>query len=175
MEVLAIKNSEPKNVSIPLTMTAGGAAGLALRHFIPVWEPEMDTFMFNKSESIKQDNAYAAKKSFVKSVQEKFKKEPENKSFQLFLDWVNAKTEKAVQAAENKISKAPQNIQNAVTDLRNDLSVKIQAAKNLTEANIKNAAKQARSVSGFLLPGIALGALAGYAYNVIGTISDNRN
>ena len=52
------------------------------------------------------------------------------------------------------------------------MAVKMRAAKNLTDANIKNAVKQKRSISAFLLPGIALGALGAYVYNVIGTISE---
>ena len=42
MQVSVIKNSEPKNVNIPMAAAAGAGTGLLLRHFVPVWKSEMD-------------------------------------------------------------------------------------------------------------------------------------
>ena len=53
------------------------------------------------------------------------------------------------------------------------MAARMQASKNITIANIKNAVRQQRPYSHFILPGVALGALVAYAYNVVGTIKDN--
>ena len=64
-------------------------------------------------------------------------------------------------------------VQEKVTDMINNLAAKMKASKSITVANIKNAAKQSRPYSHFILPGAALGALVGYAYNVVGTINED--
>lgn len=173
MQVSVIKNTESKNVNIPLTAAAGAGAGLAVRQFFPVYQPEIDTVMFNKSDVIKRDNIVAAKKSFVEKTQKMFKKQPENKSMDLFLKWVEAKSKDEVKAVKKQITEAPKNIQEGVTALKKDLSIQIKAAKNLTEANIKSAVRQSRSIPAYMLPGAALAALGAYIYNVIGTISED--
>lgn len=170
MQVCVIKNTEPKNVSIPLMMAAGGAAGLGLRYFAPVYQPEIDTVMFNQADAIKRDNFESAKKSFIEKTKNLFKKNPKNEALQLFLERLEAKTVDEAKAAKQKIKNAPADIKAGIDELKNVMTAQIKASRHLTQANIKNAVKQARPVWGYLLPGVALGALAGYFYNVVGTI-----
>ena len=173
MQVCVIKNTEPKNVSIPLTMTAGGIAGLGLRYFMPVYKPEIDTVMFNQSDAIKRDNFETAKKTFIDKAKNLFKKEPENEALKLFLERMEARTAQEAKIAKEKIKNAPQTVKENVDKLKNVMAAQIKASRHLTEANIKNAVKQARPVWGYLLPGLALGALGGYFYNVVGTIKED--
>ncbi len=173
MQVCVVKNTEPKNVSIPLTMAAGGTAGLALRYFLPVYQPERDTVMFNQSEEIKRDNFVSAKQAFIEKIKNQFKKDSKNQSLQLFLERMEAKTSQEAKIAKEKIKNAPAEIKASIDYLKAQMAASIKASRHLTDANIKNAVKQARSVWGYLLPGIALGALAGYFYNVVGTIRED--
>ena len=172
MQVCVIKNTEPKNVSIPLTAAAGGAVGLGLRYLLPVSKQEIDDVMFYQSDVIKQNHANEVKKNFMENISKQFKNDPDTAK-SLFWEIANAKTAKAVKEAKTKIKNSPKEIQDAVAKLRKDLAMQLQASRNLTNANIKNAVKQARSIWAFLLPGVALGALGAYVYNVIGTIRED--
>ncbi len=174
MQVSVINTTEPKNVSIPAAMATGGVIGLGLRYAIPVYKPEMDYFVFNKSDVMKEDNVKAVKKNVIEKAQELLKKDKENEVLKLFIKRAKANTIQQLKAAKNAIQKAPQEIQNGVEAMVDDLAAQMKASKNITIANIKNAAKQARPYSHFILPGAALGALVGYAYNVVGTINEDE-
>ncbi len=173
MQVSVIKTTEPKNVSIPAAMAVGGAAGLGLRYAIPVYKPEMDYFVFNKSDVMKEDNVKAVKKNVIEKAQDLLKKDKDNEALKLFIKRAKAKTSQQLKAAKAAINKAPQEVQTKVELMVDDLAAQMKASKNITIANIKNAAKQARPYTHFILPGAALGALVGYAYNVVGTINED--
>lgn len=173
MQVSVIKTTEPKNVSIPAAMAVGGAAGLGLRYAIPVYKPEMDYFVFNKSDVMKEDNVKAVKKNVIEKAQDLLKKDKDNEALKLFIKRAKAKTSQQLKAAKAAINKAPQEVQTKVEIMVDDLAAQMKASKNITIANIKNAAKQARPYTHFILPGAALGALVGYAYNVVGTINED--
>ena len=85
MQVSVIKTTEPKNVSIPAAMAIGGAAGLGLRYAMPVYKPEMDYFVFNKSDVIKEDNVKAVKKNVIEKAQNLLKNDKENEVIKLFI------------------------------------------------------------------------------------------
>ena len=91
----------------------------------------------------------------------------------LFLERMEAKTVQEAKTAKEKIKNAPQAVKENIDKLKNVMAAQIKASRHLTEANIKNAVKQARPVWGYLLPGLALGALGGYFYNVVGTIKED--
>lgn len=173
MQVSVIKTTEPKNVSIPAAMAVGGTAGLGLRYAIPVYKPEMDYFVFNKSDVMKEDNVKAVKKNVIEKAQDLLKKDKDNEALKLFIKRAKAKTSQQLKAAKAAINKAPQEVQTKVELMVDDLAAQMKASKNITIANIKNAAKQARPYTHFILPGAALGALVGYAYNVVGTINED--
>ena len=173
MQVSVIKTTEPKNVSIPAAMTIGGAAGLGLRYAIPVYKPEMDYFVFNKSDVMKEDNVNAVKRNVIEKAQVLLKKDKENEVLKLFIRKAKAETAQQLKTVETAINKATQEIRAGVKAMVEDLAAQMKASENITIANIKNAAKQARPYSHFILPGAALGALVGYAYNVVGTISED--
>lgn len=172
MQVSVIKNSEPKNKSILLTAAAGGGTGLLLRHFVPVWKSEMDYVMFNQSDAIKEEAVKTVKDSVLDKAKKQLAKQPKNEALDLFIKRAQAKDAKESIAVKEEVQKASKTVRKQVKILIDDIAVKMRAAKNLTDANIKNAVKQKRSISAFLLPGIALGALGAYVYNVIGTISE---
>ena len=75
--------------------------------------------------------------------------------------------------AKEQIKHAPKEIKSQVKALIDDMAAQMRVSKNLTVANIKNAVKQQRPYSHFILPGAALGALVAYAYNVVGTINED--
>ena len=101
------------------------------------------------------------------------KKDKENEVLKLFIRKAKAETAQQLKTVETAINKAPQEIRAGVKAMVEDLAAQMKASENITIANIKNAAKQARPYSHFILPGAALGALVGYAYNVVGTISED--
>ena len=85
MPVCVIKNTEPKNISISATAMAGGAAGLALRHFVPAQKEEIDTFLFNQSDSIKKDSTKQAINEFMNDLKAKLRKDSANKPLDMFI------------------------------------------------------------------------------------------
>ncbi len=188
MQVCVIKNTEPKNVNIPLVAAAGAGAGLALRHFMPVHKPEIDSVMFGESEVLKENNIKNAKKAVLSDLFKTAGKDKDNQALQLFIERTKASVKydqagsdkqlkaeavKLAKAAKEKIKAAPAEVQKEVHNLTEKAVNKVRAAKILTEANIKSAVKQARPVWAYVLPGAALGALGAYVYNVIGTISED--
>lgn len=173
MQVSVIKTTEPKNVSIPAAMAIGGAAGLGLRYAMPVYKPEMDYFVFNKSDVIKEDNVKAVKKNVIEKAQNLLKNDKENEVIKLFIRRAKASTTQQLKSVKAAIKKAPQEVQAGVKVMVDDLAAQMKASKNITIASIKNASRQARPYAHFILPGAALGALVGYAYNVVGTISED--
>lgn len=172
MQVSVIKNSEPKNVNIPMAAAAGAGTGLLLRHFVPVWKSEMDYVMFNQSDAIKEESVKSVKNSVLDKAKKHLAKNTDDKALDLFVKRAQVKDAKESAQIKEQIQQAPKAVRKQVKILIDDIAVKMRAAKNLTDANIKNAVKQKRSISAFLLPGIALGALGAYVYNVIGTISE---
>ena len=188
MQVCVIKNTEPKNASIPLAMAAGAGAGLALRHFMPVYQPEIDSVMFGASQVLRDNNIKNAKKAVMNDLYKEANKNKSNQALSLFLERAKASFKydaagsneklkkeavKMAKEAKEKIKAAPKQVRKEIQELTAAAVNKVKASKILTEANIKNAVKQARPYAGFLLPGIALGALGAYVYNVIGAIKEN--
>lgn len=176
MPVCVIKNSEPKSISIPATAMVGGATGLALRHFIPAQQEEIDTFLFNQSDSLKKDSTKQAINEFMNDLRNRLRKDPSNKPLDMFIRSRDAQGAEEVWGARQGIknnSKASKEFADEINKIKKDLIQKIKASRRLSSANIANTTKQARPVWAFLLPGVALGALAGYVYNVIGTIIED--
>lgn len=173
MQVSVVKTTESKNLSIPASLLAGGAAGLGLRYAVPVYKPEMDYVMFNKSDVIKENNVKAVKENLLEKAQTLFKSDKENEALKLFIKRAKAQTSQQVKNAKTAIKKAPQEIQAKVKLLVEDMAAQMQVSKNITIANIKNAVRQQRPYMHFILPGAALGALVGYVYNVVGTINED--
>lgn len=188
MSVSVIKNTEPKNVNIPLAAAAGAGAGIAARQIIPVLKPEIDMVLFGESDVIRQNNIKHARKNAIDEVVKMFSKDKDNEALKLFLDRTkasikyenaqeiqsaNAKIEavKMAKAAKEKIKAAPESIQKEIQSLTQKVINKVRAARKLTEVNLKTSVKQMRPYAPFILPGIALGAVSAYIYNVIGTIS----
>ena len=176
MPVCVIKNTEPRNISIPTTTLLGGATGLALRHFIPAQQEEIDTFLFNQSDSLKKDSTKLAIKEFMNDLKNKLRKDPTNKVLDMFIRSREAQGRDEVWGTRQGIknnSKASKEFANELNKIKKDLLQKIKASRRLSMANIASVTKQARPVWAFLLPGAALGALSGYVYNVIGTIVED--
>lgn len=173
MQVCVIKNTEPKNISIPMTATIGGATGLALRQFLPAQKGEVDTFLFNQAGSLKRDSSNTAIKEFIKDIKQKLNNNPENRAYDLFVKSKEAKSIKESKYIKNVIKDAPKEIQEQIATLRSNLASKIYAARQLSQANIKNAVKQSRPIWAYLLPGVAIGTIGAFVYNVIGTIVED--
>jgi len=176
MQVCVIKNTEPKNMNIPLTATAGGAVGLALRHFVPAQKEEIDTFLFNQSSSIKKDSTKQAINEFMNDLKNKLRKDPTNKPLDMFIRSREAQGYDEVWGTRQGIknnSKASKEFANEINKIKKALAQKIKATRQLSTSNIENATKQARPLWAFLLPGVALGTVLAYVYNVVGTIAED--
>ena len=173
MQVCAIKNTEPKNINIPMATLAGGAAGMALRQFMPVYKDEVDTVLFNQSEEIKNANVEKAGRLFIHEVRHNHNKNVDTEAAKLFLADVDAKTKEQKSLIEQKIKAASTQIQENVQNLKNALASRMKAAETLTASTIKTAVKQARPVWAYLLPAAALSAMGAFVYNVIGAIRED--
>lgn len=176
MPVCVIKNTEPKNISIPAISAVGGATGLALRHFIPAQKEEIDTFLFNQADKLKQDSTNHAIDEFMKDLKSRLHKDPTNEVLDMFIRNREAQGAEEVWSTKQGIknnAKASREFANEINKIKQELIERIKASRKLSTANIANATKQARPIWAYLLPGIALGALAGYVYNVVGTIIED--
>lgn len=173
MAVRVIKNTEPKNVNILGAAAIGAGAGLAVRQFVAPSKKEIDSVIFSQYEMIKENNIQATKKSVIGVVEKVFSKNPENQELALFLEKAKAETGKQVLEAKKKINAADETIRAKVKILIDDLAGKMRASKNLSESAIKSYVKQKRPISSVILPGLALGALGAFVYNVVGKISQD--
>ena len=191
MQVSVVTNTEPKNVSIPAAMAVGGAMGLAVRQFKPVLKSEMDSVLFGESDVIRQNNIKRARKNAIDDVVKMFVKDRDNEALKLFLErtkasvkYANAQETGNVQlkkeavmlarAAKEKIKAAPENVRNEIKTLTQKVINKVRAARNLNENYIKTSVKQMRPYTAYILPGVALGAVCSFVYNVVGTISKDQ-
>lgn len=172
MQVSVIKTTEPKNLSIPAAMATGGVVGLGLRYAVPVCKSEIDYVMFDKADVLKEDNVKAVKKNVIEKAQKIFNVNKEDEALDLFLKRAKAETSQEAREAKNLIKKAPVDVFKKVKVMLSDLTAQMKVSKKLTDANIKNAVKQQRPYFHFILPGVALGALVAYVYNVVGTINE---
>lgn len=181
-------NTEPKNTSILKTAALGGAAGVALRYLKPVSQNEVDTVLFGEFNTLKENSIKSAKKTIMEETAQAISNDRKNKALKLFYERLEASSkyelakennnkEAQKYAAElaNNVKKA---IQQSSEEVKKEIKAlsrkafnKVKASKFLSESNVKQTVKQSRPVSAFLLPGIFLGALCGYIYNVVGTIS----
>lgn len=172
MQVCVIKNTDSRNINIPVAMAVGGAAGLALRQFLPVQKAEIDTFLFNHSDSIKKDSANNAIKQFMLEAKQAAHKNPENKALHFFIRSREAKGQEA-KRLKFFIKNLSEEFQGEISQLRSSLANRVRASRQLSLSVIKNATKSSRPVATYLLPGIGLSALGAFVYNVVGTISKN--
>lgn len=194
--ISAIRNTEPKNVNIPLAAAAGGAAGLALRQALPVRKPEIDAVLFGETDTIKANNIKHARKNAIDEVVRLFKKDKDNEALKLFLERTKASVKyaniledetltaeeaqkakqeasKLAKIAKQKIKAASADVQKEIQGLTQRVVNKVRAARNLSEASIKTSVRQMRPYAAFMLPGIALGVVSAFVYNVVGTISED--
>lgn len=164
MQICAIKNSETKNINIPAATAIGGAAGLAIRQFLPVYKEEIDTVMFNQSDEFIKNNVKKERLAFIKEVNNKAKKVYKEGCVDEFLLFLSKPKDKIL---EN----VPEKVKENYEKLKISFEQRLKAAETLTEANIKSAVKQARPVWAYLLPAAALSAMGAFVYNVVGTIA----
>lgn len=194
MSVSAIRSTEPKNVNIPLAAAAGGAAGLVVRQIFPVKKPEIDAVLFGETDTIKANNIKNAKKNAIDEIVKLFNKNKDNEALKLFLERTKASAKyaniledealtaeeasKAKREASKLAKKAKENIKAASAEVQKEIKSltekvvnKVRASRNLSDASIKTSVKQMRPFAAFILPGLALGAVSAFVYNVVGTIS----
>ena len=184
-------NTEPKNTSILKTAAIGGAAGVALRYLKPVSQHEVDTVLFGEFNTLKENNIKTVKKAVLEETEQMISKDRNNTALKLFLERLEAtvKYETAkeynntaaqkdavdiAKKVKTTLKNSSDEIKTAYKELVKKAFNKAKASKFLSESNIKQTVKQSRPVSAYLLPGIFLGALCGYIYNVVGTISKDQ-
>ena len=184
-------NTEPKNTSILKTAAIGGAAGVALRYLKPVSQNEVDTVLFGEFNTLKENNIKTVKKAVLEETEQMISKDRNNTALKLFLERLEAtvKYETAkeynntaaqkdavdiAKKVKTTLKNSSDEIKTAYKELVKKAFNKAKASKFLSESNIKQTVKQSRPVSAYLLPGILLGALCGYIYNVVGTISKDQ-
>lgn len=190
MAVSVIKSTEPKNANIITATAIGAGAGLAVRQFMPVTKLEIDSVLFGESEAIREASINQARKNTMKEISKMLATEKENPVYKIFFkrlkasaDFAKAKetnNAKAKQAAIEMAKKAKESIKSSPSVIRYEFDKltrkvinQVKAARVVSENSLKSAVKQQRPVSSFVLPGMALGALGAFVYNVVGTISQD--
>lgn len=188
---IGVNKKSHKNTNIYTATVAGAASGLALRQFLPVNKPEIDYVLFGEADTIRENNIKQARKNVINETSKELKKDSKNPALKLFLERIQASAalskanetedmqlkEKALQMvakAKERIKSTPEYVQNEIKNLTQKAINNVKAARMLSENALKNAVKQQRPYAAFILPGAALGALAGFVYNVVGTISEKE-
>ena len=190
MAVSVIKSTEPKNANIITATALGAGVGVAVRQFMPVTKPEIDTVLFGESATIREISINQARKNTIKEISKMFVNDKENPVYKLFFERLKASSDfakaqetnnpKAKKAAielaktvKEKIKSAPSPIRYELRKLSEKAINQVKAARLVSENALKSAVKQQRPVSSFVLPGMALSALGTFVYNVVGTISQD--
>ena len=189
MSVSVIKSTEPKNANIYTAAAVGAAMGVGVRRFLPVYQPEMDAVLFGEFSEIKENNIKQARKFAMNNILKVSKdKKTNKKAVELLLERMQAsakyyqaqeqQNEKAKKAAVELAKKAKEKIKKAPKKVKEELAILSQRALNLLKASrllsddaVKSAVKNQRPYGSFILPGVALGLLSAFVYNVVGIIS----
>ena len=174
MEVRVIKASEPsKNnkINIPLAAAIGGVSGYALKHALPVTIEDLNEFTNHQYQKMIEEKTTKTRNKFLKSVEKEAKRAPENKALDIFIKSQSEDKEIAKQALKER-KNLPKEALKQLTEIRNNLASKIKVARQTTTFLLSSSAKQARPASIFVVPGVILGMVFAFIYNVIG---DMRN
>lgn len=189
MPVSVITSTEPKNANIYLAAAVGTTAGVAVRQFLPVTQPEIDSVLFGEYNAIKENTFKQTRRLVMANVSKMKSKAQNNKqAVDLFFDRIKASiefskaqelnNEKAKKHAVAMAKKAKEAIKNAPDAIKKEISELTQKALNQFKASrllsgnsIKTAVKHQRPWGSFLLPGAALATLCAYTYNVVGAIN----
>ncbi len=172
MPISVINKTESSNLSIPTSTLIGGAAGLAMRQFFPIYKDELDYVLFGQANEMKKASLVSAKDSFISSAKSALSKNKNNQAMKLFIKRVEAKTLTEAKAAKEKIKNSPDAVKTEFKKLMGQFLKNMKASKQLSEETIKAYVKQKRPYGPYVLPGLAFGAAIAYVYNVVGKISE---
>ena len=172
MPISVINKTESSNINIPASTLVGGAAGLALRQFFPVFQDEVDYVLFRQTEIAKKADLIYAKDSFINSAKSALAKDKNNEALKLFIKRVEAKSISEAKAAKDKFKKAPAIVQKEFKKLMKEFLTNMKTKKQVYEETMKTYVKQKRPYGPYVLPGLAFGAAIAYVYNVVGKISE---
>ncbi len=178
MEVQSVNMAEPKRqpkrASILLTAAAGGGLGYGLKRFLPVGEEELAQVkgIGYKDELLKLNEK--AQNQEIRDLRKHFRKNPfENskKAFDTFRKMQS--TDTVVKAnGENIYNKGTESLKKAVDAIK----AQVKAAGAKVEAKqLSDYIKEARMKRPgyvYAVPGIILGVVGAFVYNVIGKFRD---
>ena len=174
MEVRVIRASEPsKNntINVPLSAAIGGVSGYALKYALPVTTEDLNEFTNHQYQNIINEKTAKTRKNFLKSIKAEAQKAPDNKVLDIFIKSQSKDKEVAKQALAQRKT-LPETALKELAEIRNNLASKIKVARQTTTYLLSSSAKNARPASIFVVPGVILGMVFAFIYNVIG---DMRN
>lgn len=174
MEVRVIKASEPpKNnkINVPLSAAIGGVSGYALKYALPVTLEDLNEFTNHQYQQFLDEKTAKTRKNFLKNIEAEAKKTPDNKAIDIFIK-SQSKDQNVAKAAFKERKNLPKETLKQLTEIRNNLASKIKVARQTETFLLSSSAKNARPASIFVVPGVILGLVFAFIYNVIG---DMRN
>lgn len=175
MEVRVIKAPEPrkpKQVSIPLIAAAGGVTGYALKYALPLGLDEINEATNGQYKKQLRKSVVDARNSEIQEIKNILAKEPANKAADLFIK-CKSEIPDVRNAARLEIKNAAPKLKNEIKEFAHAVSVKGKVAYNSTKLLLDASIKHNRVTSFFVVPGIVLGVVGGFVYNVIGKFKDS--
>lgn len=182
MEVRVIKTSEPreqKKINVIAAGAVGAVSGFAVKYALPVSKEEINEFTDFQFRNIVNQKGLEAKKAELAELSREYKLKPEL-ALDLFLkskEECNAKTEWARRRVlitnRGDIRKATPEIRKKINEYARTVASKVKTARSSTEYLLASSAKDARPVAGFVVPGIILGIVVAFVYNVIGKFRES--
>lgn len=174
MEVRVINAAEQrktKNASIPLTAAVGGLTGFALKHTLPLGMKEINEYTGGNYNKEIRRSAFVARDNELANLQKLLKDKPQFEALDIFLKSKSSDKEVAKQARK-QIQKGSRELRSQIRDYASTVAKKMRlegkSKKYLLDSGILND----RPAAVFVVPGIVLGTIGAFVYNVIGHFKD---
>ena len=132
---------------------------------------ERECSVQRKNQKMIEEKTTKTRNKFLKGVEKEAKRAPENKALDIFIKSQSEDKEIVKQALKAR-KNLPKETLKQLTEIRNNLASKIKVARQTTTFLLSSSAKHARPASIFVVPGVILGMVFAFIYNVIG---DMRN
>lgn len=184
MQVCVIKNTEPRKASLPLTGAFCGLVGYTLKNNMPILLDEVDSFYPNKAATLIDRNAKVLKDEYITKLSKTAREG--NEAADLFVRKENAKNAVRMATSNDSLKIARQNLKNIRNQIKNapdtlkqriafyskNAAQKVSKARNISGTVLEAAIKSGRSNLLYTVPGVVLGVVGAFVYNVVGVFKD---
>lgn len=182
MVVRVVSISEPKEskkVSTPLMAVLGGMAGYSLKYAIPLSKTEINEATDFQYQNIINQKGFEAKKAELEELALLLKKKPDPAldtflKSKIKLNVNSGFTEtKDFKTSRELCRKGAPELVSRIREYAHGVAVKVKIARSSTKFLLDSSIKNSRPASVFVVPGVVLGVIGAFVYNVIGKFRES--